>query len=75
MTEIKLLKPHVLAPFPEKEWETWGGLTVEKRSGKPFKSGKKQGIVISKTINTYSNKSGFLMDDGSIVDCHQVIKI
>ena len=63
-----------LNPFPEKDWENWVGYIVEKKSGKPFKSGLKHGVVISKTINPRSNKSGFLMNDDSIVDCHQVIK-
>ena len=56
----------------EKKWLSWVGKTICKKSGKPFKSGKINGVIKELTINPYSNKKGFLMeDDNSIVDCHQ----
>lgn len=54
------------------QWSQWIGKSVEKHSDKPFKSGLKVGRVMELTINPHSGKDGFLMDDGSIVDCHQV---
>jgi hypothetical protein len=56
----------------ENEWESWVGKTVIKHSRKPFKSTFQTGRVKGITINPYSKKKGFLMDDGSIVDCMQV---
>jgi hypothetical protein len=53
------------------EWETWVNKEIVKSSGKPFKSGEKVGLVKELTTNPYSNKPGFLMWDGSIVDCHR----
>ena len=54
------------------EWSSWVGKMLTKHSPKPFKSGKKEGIAIEYTINPYSGKPAFKMDDDSIVDCHQV---
>jgi hypothetical protein len=56
----------------ENEWESWVGKTVIKHSKKPFKSTFQTSTVKDITINPYSKKKGFLMDDGSIVDCMQV---
>lgn len=53
------------------EWPNWVNHEVIKHSGKPFKSGKKIGVVKELTTNPYSNKKAFKMDDDSIVDCHQ----
>jgi hypothetical protein len=53
-------------------WETWIGMKVIKRSNKPFKSTQKIGVVTEYTINPYSNKKGFKIDNDTIVDCHQV---
>ena len=52
-------------------WTKWVNHMVIKRSNKSFKSGLKSGIVIELTTNPYSNKPGFLMGDGTIVDCYQ----
>jgi hypothetical protein len=58
--------------FAEQDnWLNWIGKTVEKHSGKPFKSGAKSGVIVSVETNPNSNKQGFKMDDGSIVDCFQ----
>jgi hypothetical protein len=46
-------------------------MKVQKKSRKPFKSGKKIGTVISVTTNPYSGKLAYLMDDGSIVNQSQ----
>lgn len=54
-----------------KDWVNWINHEIIKHSGKPFKSGEKIGIPKELTINPYSNKQAFKMDDGSIVDCHQ----
>lgn len=56
----------------ENEWDTWVGSVVTKHSKKPFKSGLLTGTVNGVTINPYSQKKAFKMDDGSIVDCYQV---
>lgn len=56
-----------------KDWDKWIGLEIIKHSGKPFKSGLKIGRVRELTTNPYSLKDGFLMDDGTIVDCHQCL--
>lgn len=53
------------------EWNTYVGKMIVKHSGKPFKSGEKEGTVISLTINPHTEKDAFLMNDGSIVDCYQ----
>jgi len=47
------------------------GKVITKHSGKPFKSGEVEGTVVGFTTNPDTNREGFLMDDGSIVDCHQ----
>lgn len=48
------------------------GKNVVKKSGKPFKSNEKVGMVVDITINPHTNKKVFLMNDDSIVDCHVV---
>lgn len=52
------------------EWINWIGLGVVKKSKKKFKSGNTTGIPIRLTVNQYSKKPAFRMDDDSIVDCH-----
>lgn len=52
-------------------WQTWVGKQIVKHSGKPFKSTFKVGVVKDIMVNPYSNKIAFLMDDESLVDCHQ----
>jgi len=49
--------------------EKWIGRPIYKKSGKPFKSGGKKGIALEITINKFSGKKAFKMDDGSVVDC------
>lgn len=51
------------------DYSTWIGKLVKKRSNKPFKSGSKTELVINITINPYSDKEAFLLNDGSIVNC------
>lgn len=51
-------------------YQTWIGHRVSKKSGKPFKSGKKTASVKSITINPYTNKLAFdFFEDDSIVNC------
>lgn len=52
-------------------WHKWVGLEVIKHSNKPFKSGRHTAIVVEYTTNPHSDKAGFKLNDGSIVDCHQ----
>lgn len=52
-------------------WSKWINHFVIKKSNKPFKGGLKIAIPISLATNPYSNKMGFLMNDGTIVDCKQ----
>ena len=56
----------------EADWESWVGQKVVKHSNKPFKSTFLIGTVVGFTTNPHSQKKAFLMDDESIVDCHQV---
>lgn len=56
-----------------KNWDKWVDHEVIKHSGKPFKSGLKIGIPKGLTINIHSTKQAFLMDDDSVVDCHQCV--
>ena len=50
-------------------------MIVSKKSGKPFKSGKKKGVVKRITINPYTNLPAYEMEeDGSIVDIKQCIE-
>ena len=51
------------------KYNEWIGQEVRKFSNKPFKSGKKKGIIKGLTINENSNKIAFIMDDDSVVDC------
>jgi len=44
------------------------GRKITKRSGKPFKSGNKIGTIKDVKINPHSNKPGFLLEDGSVVN-------
>jgi len=50
-------------------WPDWIGKPIIKKSGKPFKSGLKTGTPKDITINENSGELGFLMDDGSVVNC------
>ena len=52
-------------------WYKWVGLNVEKYSGKKFKSGNKVESIVEYVINPFTNKNGFKLSDGSIVDCYQ----
>ncbi len=50
-------------------YQSWIGLKVEKKSGKPFKSTYKFATVKSITVNPNSNKPAFtFFEDDSIVD-------
>jgi hypothetical protein len=53
-------------------WMTYIGKKVSKHSNKPFKSGDRLGVPLSLRINEHSGKVAFEMNDGSVVDCHQV---
>lgn len=53
-------------------WVDWVGLYVTKHSGRPFKSGDLISRITKFTINPYSLKPAFEMDDESVVDCYQV---
>lgn len=57
--------------YKNPDWINWVGCEIVKHSNKPFKNGLKVGVVKELTTNPYSNKVGFLMYDGSIVDCQQ----
>lgn len=58
--------------FADKDnWENWIGMKIIKYSQKPFKNGKQVNIAVSMKTNPNSNKMGFEVEDGSIVDCHQ----
>lgn len=57
--------------YKNPDWINWVGCEIVKHSNKPFKSGNKVGVVKELTTNPHSNKTAFLMDDGSIVDCYQ----
>lgn len=53
------------------DWSTYINKRIEKKSGKPFKSGLKIGIAVEMTINPHKEGPAFLMNDGSIVNCEQ----
>lgn len=53
------------------EYKSWLNSEIEKKSGKPFKSGLKIGTPLQMTVNSYTFKVAFLMDDDSVVDCTQ----
>lgn len=53
------------------DYSSWVNSEIVKKSNKPFKSGLKVGIVKSMTINPHNPELAFLMNDGSIVNCHQ----
>jgi hypothetical protein len=56
--------------FAEKDlWVNWVGMILRKHSNNPFKSGLQTGRAMELTVNPYSLKQGFLMDDGTVVDC------
>lgn len=55
----------------QSNWQNWIGKEIIKHSDKPFKSGSKTAIPLEITINEYSQKTAFKLDDGSVVDCHQ----
>lgn len=55
------------------DFTTFIGQTITKESGKPFKSGEKVGTVVGTTINPNTFLPAFMMDDGSVVDCHQCL--
>jgi hypothetical protein len=46
-------------------------MEVTKKSRKPFKSGKKTETVVKETINPYSGKEAYLLEDGSVVNKSQ----
>lgn len=46
-------------------------MKVIKKSGKPFKSGKKIEVVIKTTINSNTGLAAYSLEDGSIVDIKQ----
>lgn len=46
---------------------------VTKQSGKPFKSGDKEGMVMDVVVNPRTGLVAFRMDDDSIVDVHQTL--
>lgn len=49
------------------------GKKVVKRSGRPFKSGKKVATVIAVTVNPFTDRDGFCFEeDDSIVECRMV---
>ena len=53
----------------EKQYQSWAGKSVKKRSGKPFKSGQKVATIRSTACNPYSHKLAFFfMEDDSVVD-------
>ena len=53
-------------------WDNYVGKQIVKRSGKPFKSGNKVGVVENMSINPNTGRKAFLMrDDQTLVDCHQ----
>jgi hypothetical protein len=54
------------------EWHLWVNEIIIKHSRKPFKSKNILAKAIEYTINPYSNKKAFKLEDGSYVDCHQV---
>ena len=54
------------------DWENWVGCDVIKHSKKPFKGGKQIERVVNITTNPHSFKQAFILEDESIVDCHQV---
>lgn len=55
-----------------KVWASWLGKKINKKSKKPFKSSKREGVAKEIVINPHSDKFAFFMeDDKSIVDCHQ----
>ena len=57
-----------------KEWESWLGEKIMKKSKKPFKSTNIVGIPEEIVINPHSGKFAFFMkEDKSIVDCHQCV--
>lgn len=58
-----------------KDWENWIGLEVIKHSKKPFKGGKQIENIKDLTTNSFSGKQAFILNDESIVDCHQVKKL
>jgi hypothetical protein len=43
-------------------------MNVTKKSGKPFKNGLKFAVVVGETINPYSKKPAYILEDGSVVD-------
>ena len=55
----------------EIDWMNWIGADVMKRSGKPFSGGDKVARVLGIETNSHSNKFGFILDNGSTVDCYQ----
>lgn len=47
-----------------------------KKSGKPFKCGYKNCTIKAITINPYTNKKAIqILEDNSIVDMYQLVKI
>lgn len=51
------------------KWHAMIGEQIVKRSGKPFKSGKKVGLAMNVCVHDHTTNLAFLMDDGSQVEC------
>lgn len=43
-------------------------MIICKKSGKPFKNGLKLALVVGETVNPYSKKPAYILEDGSVVD-------
>jgi hypothetical protein len=56
-------------PEAVQRWHAMVGVPIVKRSGKPFKSGKKIGVPQSVCVHDHTPNLAFLMDDGSQVEC------
>jgi len=46
-------------------------MKITKKSGKPFKNGRKMVTVKGFGVNPYTNKLAFILEDGSFVDRYQ----
>lgn len=53
------------------KWHAMVGERIVKRSGKPFKSGKKVGVAMAICVHDHTTNPAFLMDDGSQVECRR----
>lgn len=59
----------VNSPTNVAKWHSMIGENIVKNSGKPFKSGKKVGLVMGVCIHDHTTNLAFVMDDGSHVEC------